>query len=156
MVYNQRFHIPEDDRLYITVGVAGVRPFASNSTFAARRPRAGSAGAGSDRHAGFEERQSINVQETISINLFSANTDARLRNHEVIMALGSVRAQQACEEHSMHIAPLPSTFNDVSEVEGTARLNRFSITINVLRAYEKKTARDYYDKFPQPQPDINQ
>jgi hypothetical protein len=134
MVYNNRFPIPPDTRLYITVGVMAVNAYASNTRTESR---------GDDLY----ELQSVHQAETISINAFSASDEALLRKHEILMALNSTRAAQVCERHAMHIGRLPATFNDASYLETTAMLSRFALTFRVHRFHTKEKVINHYDQF---------
>ena len=135
MIYDERFPIPKDKRLYITIGMMDVAPYANNTRTL------------TDDSGNLIELQSLNQTETISINAYSASDEARERKHEIIMALNSTRAQQVCEQHSMHIGRLPTTFNDATYLETTAMLSRFAITIRVHRLYTKEKPIEYYDEF---------
>ncbi|MDR2676133.1 MAG: hypothetical protein LBC18_15025 [Opitutaceae bacterium] len=140
VIYNQRIPIPPDAALFIAVGLAGKTVIGNNA-----RHHVDPADPGTLR-----QEQTLHIAETITINAFSAGPEARERNHEIVMALRSDYAQQQCEKHSLHIGRVPVAFNDVSEVENTARLNRYAITIQTTRMHVKDTATDSFDQFQPP------
>jgi hypothetical protein len=139
LLYNQKFKIPPDDRLYVTVSVLGSKTFGASTRYEADPV--------SDE---LTEVTYVNRQEIFSILLFSRSNEARTRNWEVPAALVSTYSEQQQEANSIKIAQVPVSMNDLSELEGTSRLNRYVLTIPVLAAYTKRQPVDYYDKFSQP------
>lgn len=133
LVVNQLFPIPSDDRLYLALRLLGAKTFAARSEF-----------------VDGVEIQHVNRQEMYSITLYSASSEARTRNWEVPAALKSIQCQQAQEANSMKVADIPAVMFDVSEQDGTQRLNKFTLTVNALVAYRKEKPVEYYDKFAQP------
>jgi hypothetical protein len=131
-IYNQRRAIPEDKRLYVTVGVMSMKPYANNRTFNATT---------------YNDELSQYFQETLSINLMSYTTECLERYAEVLGSLISTYSQQAQEEFALKIAETPTGINDVSAIEGTTLLNRIVITLPVLRKYSMLIAANYYDTF---------
>lgn len=138
VLYNQKFDIPPDERIYLAVSLLGSRPFGAKTGYAA-----------DPITRELREEQSVNVQEMYSVTLYSRGPSARLRNWEVPAALVSTFAQQQMEKSSFKIGYLPQ-MSDVSEQEGTSRLNRYSLTFAALVAYRKTKPVDYFDKFAQP------
>lgn len=139
MLNNQRFAIPPDDRLYLTISLLGSRTFAVRNKFE------------EDSTTGeLHEHQGINRQEMVSLMVFSKSSAARERNWEIAPALSSVRAEQSMAKYSYSIGRLPTTMNDASEKEGTSRLNRYSLTFNVLVKYEKIKPVEFFDEFAGP------
>lgn len=96
------------------------------------------------------EVQTISAQEVYQIDIFSANDSARLRRNEPILALSSVYAQQLSERHALKISRLPQSAVDVSGVEASARLNRYAITVTVLRSYSVASSVPTFDAFQNP------
>lgn len=131
-IYNQRRAIPEDKRLYITVGVMSIKPYANNRRFDATT-----------------KQDDLNqyVQETLSINLMSYTTECLERYAEVLGSLISTYSQQVQEQFALKIAETPTSINDVSSIEGTTLLNRIAITLPVLRKYSMLIGANYYDTF---------
>ncbi len=144
ILYNQKFNIPPDQRLYVSVSMLGSRPFGAKTQYV-----------GDPITGELVEQQSVNVQEMYSVLLYSRGPSARQRNWEIPAALTSTFAQQQMEEHSFKIGYLPQ-MSDVSEQEGTSRLNRYSLTFTALVAYRKTKPVDYFDQFAQPTVITNQ
>lgn len=138
-IYNQKRRLQPKSGLYIDVAIVGDRPFASNY-----RP------VNDPAQADVTEVQNVAVQELLQIDIFSRNDQARLRRMEIVFALTGVAAQQACEENAMSIGRLPASFVDVSEIEGAARLNRYSLTFNVLRGYQLTRSAPTFSRWQNP------
>ena len=136
---NQKFEIPSDDRLYLSVALAGFKVFGNRNKHV------------SDPVSGLlVSEQGVNRQETYSILLYSKGPAARTRNWEVIAALLSDTAQSWSEANSMRIGMIPASMSYVPELEGTARLFRYSLLVNALVAYQKVQAVPFFDTFQIP------
>ncbi|AWI10310.1 hypothetical protein [Ereboglobus luteus] len=95
----------------------------------------------------FWEVQTMQVQELISINIFSTGQEAHERNHEIVLALGSTYAQQVQEKHGLHICRIPTAFTKAYAPELLTRANHYTITVNAQRAHKKEGNVDYYNQF---------
>jgi hypothetical protein len=132
-IYNQKRNIPTDSRLYVVVGFGGADIFAS-----IKKHKGGTS---------LSSELSQYTQETIEVNLLSANTDAIERAYEVIGALTSDYAQAAQESNGMRIATKPARIQDTSAAEVTRQLFRTTIEFKVLRAYTQNKSVAYYEEF---------
>lgn len=142
-IYNQRWIIPSDTRLYISIKITGSRPYAVN-----RKYRAGFVtGTPSEVTATLNEELTINTQDIITLNIYSKGEAARIRRNEVILALGSTRCEQEMERYSFSIGQVPVSYVDVSEGEGTAMINRYAITYQMLYAQGLTKPVEYFDQF---------
>jgi hypothetical protein len=139
-IYNQKWNIPSDSGCFVNVDFLGSKVIGSNSKVVDNPENDG----------GMVNRQCVNMQEIYQVDIFSADSSARIRKHEIVMAFQSITAQQACEENAFKFGQIPSSFVDLSEVEGSARLNRYSITFNVTRAYGKETPVAAFTVFQNP------
>lgn len=140
VVYNQKWKIPADDRLYVCVASIGPNKPYGGTTEEALSPDG----------LGLDETVSVAMRELLSVDLYSSSQEAVDRKEEILMALRSSLAQQLAEAYSLRIAQIPLSFVDLSGVEGVARLNRFSITIAVLRTRSKTTRIESFATFPTP------
>ncbi len=136
-IYNQNYPIPPEKKMFVTLGILAKTPFGTSSNFD---------GAGE----GLVETQGMNVQETYSIMAYSQDSTARIRCHEILWALSGVPAQQAQEKYAFRIGTLPTSFVDVSAIEGASRLNRYSLTFRALVAYQRRRSVEYFDRYAQP------
>lgn len=139
VVYNQKYNIPNDDALHIIVGYTSSKVLANNNYPA-------------DATVDMDETQQVAMNHQIQIDIFSATSAARLACIEVLMALNSVYAQRQCEAYNMRISRIPTQFNDTSNIEASAILNRFTLTITVDALYSRtKTLSDYNTTFLTPE-----
>lgn len=132
--YNGTQDLPQDNNLFIVLSYRDITPYSNIK-----------------RHKqtvnGLQEVLTTNTSEDILISLISKNTQAREAAYKVSNAFKSDTAQYIQEKHSFHISTI-NPITDSSFLEATARLNRFDITVRVIRAYEDIQDIDYYDKFP--------
>jgi hypothetical protein len=138
-IYNQKVDIPNDDGMFFSVAFVRSKPFGSSLTYK-NNPETNQ----------LEEYQSLNQQETYRIDLYSRDASARQRNHEVVFALHSTACQQMQERYSFRMGYIPTSMLDVSAVEGAARLNRYSLTFRLLRAYSRTKPIEFYENFSIP------
>ncbi len=138
VVYNQKWRIPSDQRLYVTIGLLAQKPYGSTLEHLPFTDESGE---------GLKEVVTLNSQESLSVNVYSRGQLAIERKDEVIMAFGSTAAQQLCEQHSIKLGRLPLAMTDVSGLDGVAILNRFVATINLLCARRQERVVQYFNRF---------
>ena len=144
LVYNQKFNIPTQPGLYVVVRYVSGRAYGGGSIIT-----------GTEGVTAMTETQQLLMNAIYQIDLMSADESARMRKEEVLMALQSLFAQQQCELYQMNIARLPQNFIDASDIEGTARLTRFTATIVVNSIYEKTKSAPFFDTFQEPEMRVN-
>ncbi len=136
VVYNQKWRIPPTGDLFIVIGFETSLPYAWSKEYVPN----------------FEDKliavQTINSAELYKVTLYCSNAASRIRKNEIVLALSSDRAQRLQELYQFRIANLSEDFLDTSEVEATARLNRYDISFRVLTSYEKRTSVPFFDQFP--------
>ena len=125
VIYNEKFIIPNDSRLYVMVGVLNEKMFSNNSS---------------------GDEVSMNVLQTLTLDVFSRGNSAFSRKEEVVMALHSQYSKNKQTESSFYIGRIPSGFSNVSYEEGISILNRFNISINIGYHVKKKFNFNYYDQ----------
>lgn len=130
-IYNSKWTIPNDSRLYVAVGILNPRPFANKSKL----------------NSDGEEVQSVNMFAPLSVNVCSRNNEAMFRKEEVIMALKSYYAESQQELNSFYIGKISSNFVSLGELEGAAIPYRYNITVNVQYMMNKKKGVPYFDAF---------
>ena len=138
-IYNQKRALGAKSGLWVTISILGQRIFGTSSV-----------PINDPSQPDLIEVQTISQQEIYQIDIMSADDSARQRRIEVVMALTGIGAQQASERYSLKISNLPQSFVDVSEVEASARLNRYAITVTVLRAYSKARTAPTFTVFQNP------
>lgn len=143
-IRNQNVKIPNDDNLFMAVGMVDAPRVLSvrNKTFTDTV----------DDEEVVKERQTINMLENIQVDIMSRNNDAINRRWEILAALQSVYASQVQEENAFKIFRIPANFVNTSDTEGAEKINKFSITIPVAVWYSKEKVistpnGDWYDSF---------
>lgn len=133
-IYNQKRDIPNDFNMYIVVDYQGQRIIGS-----VRREK--------PTETGLVEYQSLHSLAVIRLDLFSRGNAARVNKDLVIMALNSTYSQQVQEANGFSIARNSFQVTNTSMAEGTAELNRYSISFNVTYMSETTKSIDYFDTF---------
>lgn len=133
-LWDQKFNIPKDSRLYVAVSVLSCKPFANTRREDTSGP-------------GMDSIQSVNMFATLSVDIFSRSTEALLRKEEIVLALGSQYAEQQQELNSFSVGLLPVGFVNLSNIDGAAIPYRFNISFNMQYFYRKTKAVDYFDDF---------
>lgn len=133
-VYNQKFIIPNDDGLFVTIGYKGAPHIISS-----RNSVVNVVGIPT-------EQQDLNTEEHLYISLFSRNLEALQRKEEAVMALYSIYSSQIQETNSFRIfrnAPI----SDLSFLEASAILYRFDIDLIIYAWYQKTKTSAFYDSY---------
>ncbi len=138
-IYNQRRPLPTTTGFFGDVACIGSKLFGVN-----RRPAVDPA------IPDLISEQTANAQELIQIDIFSYDASARLRRLDVPFALNSQAAQNLAERWAFKIGRIPGSFVDTSEDEGSARLNKFSLSFAILRSYGRREAAPTFSVFQNP------
>lgn len=131
-LWDQKFNIPNDSRIYVPIGVLTCKPFGSSL-------KMDSLG---------RQVQSVNMYANLSIDILSRSLDAVNRKEEVLMALNSFYSESQQEINSFRVFPLSNNFINLSDEEGAAILYRFNISVAIQYMVTKQSALEYYDDFP--------
>ncbi len=147
VIYNQRWLVPSDFRLYVSINLTGSRPYGVNRGYKARRV----VNTPTESRCVLDEELSINSQDIVTINAYSSTAKdgscaARARRNEVVMALNSTFAEQQQERYGFSIGRVPLSYVDVSEGEGTEMLTRYALTYNVLYAQSASKPVEFIDQ----------
>lgn len=136
-LYDQKYNIPPDSRLYVAVGVNYTKPFGN-------RPRyvRGS--------STFAAVQSVNMLANLSIHIFSRSTLALNQKEQILLALSSPYAQAQMELNSFFIAPLTTGFVNISAVDGAAIPYHFYLSANLQYFSTLTTNPSYFNTFGSP------
>jgi hypothetical protein len=137
-LYNQKIDIPIDSQLYIAVGQLSCKPFSNNNSYAVV-------------NGSYSQVQSTNYQALISIDILSRGPIARDQMELVTLALGSNYAESQMELNSFNIALLPTSFVNLSEVDGAAIPYRFNISAQLQYFISKTAPVSYFDSFQNPE-----
>lgn len=139
-LWDQKLNEPKDYSLYIAVSVLTSKPFGNTTRFDG---------------VNMQTIQSVNMIDTVQIDLISRGPDARDKRANVLMALNSQYAEQQQEFNSFFIGKLPTNFVNLSHVDGAAIPYRFQISVALQYFVKLIQSVDYYDMFDQPAVIIN-
>jgi hypothetical protein len=135
LLSNQKWEIPETQGLYVVISYVSGKVIANSNVVL---PTSG----------GMQEIQSLLMLYEIQIDLMSYDDAARVMKELAYMGLMSVASEQLQEQYSVQIARNPAPFQDVSMLEETARLNRYTTTIAVTQLITNTVLNTpYYSDF---------
>ncbi len=140
MLSNQLWDIPETPGLYVVISYVSGKVI-GNTNYSV------------PTDAGMTEMQELLMLYEIQIDLMSYDDSARVMKELACMGLMSVASQQIQETYSVQVARNPAAFQDVSMLEETARLNRYTTTIALTQLITNQNANvPYYTDFSQAVP----
>ena len=154
MIYNEEYDIPPISGIYIVLGFVSEN-IISNSNDSGEKLNILETQQNLEESMDYKESQSLLKSEIIQIDIISKNSEARLRKEEIILAIKSNYAQRQQEIYDIQISMLPSSFLDLSEIEATARINRYAISVRVNSIYTKTKDTDYYEIFQDTEVKVN-
>lgn len=133
-LYNQKFNIPNDGRIYVSIGFLSTRPFSNNSKHV---------GQGSD----LVEIQSTNIRAMLTVEILGRTTEAMNRKEEILLAVGSDYSKQIQQAMGFNIARISTNFVNLSKEEGPAIPYRFNITLVMHYTVVKTKSVQFFDTF---------
>lgn len=133
IIYSQNIKLFNTDKLQVTVKTVSQRVWSNRNET-------------KEVKGVYSEIQDINESRMMQIDVYSKNNDARDRFWEVQAALNSVYAQQQMDLYNFKLSNM-TTATNISGIDGSADINRFSITFTALTHQQKIKNIDYYDKF---------
>lgn len=92
------------------------------------------------------QEQNLNMQEFLTIQLFSRSFEALRRKEEAVMALKSYYAQTLQEKYAFKLSVNPQIL-DLTSLEASAMLYRYDVPIVFLSAYQKIKTVAWYESF---------
>lgn len=133
IIYSQNIKLFNTDKLQITVRTVSQNVW-SNRNYTKQVDE------------NFTEIQDLNESRLMQIDVYSRNNDARDRFWEVQTALNSIYAQQQMDLYNFKLSNITKAQN-ISGIDGSADINRFTITFTALTHQQKVKTVNYYDKF---------
>lgn len=132
--YNEKTSLPTNKTFTITVGFLSLRTIgiATNQTVT---------------DGTMNEIVSANMGGQVFVDIFGRSFDVITRKEEIVQAMNSTAAKEMQIQYGFMIGPTPTTFNDISGIDGTAIPYRFQITFGVQFLSKKTKAINYYDTF---------
>ncbi len=140
MLTNQRWEIPETQGLFVAISYVSGKPIGNTNEVV---PTDG----------GMQENQAILMLYDLQIDLMSYDDSARVKKEIAYMGLLSVASQQIQEQYSVQVYRNPQPFQDVSELEESGRLIRYTTTVRLTQLVRNTiTTVPYYDDFSEAVP----
>lgn len=136
-LYNQKEFTPTDSKDYITVGVRSYKAFGGRPEYLG----------GS---SSFVAAQSVNVQQILSVDLYSRSTLPLSDVDAVVMALSSPYAEAQMELNSFFLAPLPQSVLNLSGIDGPAIPYHLQLSATLQYFSSKQSSPSYFDTFSSP------
>ncbi len=121
-VYNTNWDIPKITSMFLSVAILGEDNYGAGSGY----------GLDGTTHDLIETQQ-LAQSFTITVDAFSANTEARRRLPEIFFALTGDAAERLMESNNLRIFR-PQPFQDLSQLEASRRLNRFQTQFAVYQS----------------------
>lgn len=140
MLAYSKFNIPDKPDLYVALSHVSGKAIGNSSHF--------------DTETNHEHIDTT-MHEIIQIDIMSFDASARTRKEEVIAAITSIFAEQQQDKYNFQIGRIPGEFINVSSLEETKFLNRFTISVAVTSVHTLDRFPDYYDQFPTPEVTAN-
>lgn len=132
MLAYQKWDIPPDNELYFALRCMGPGKVIANVNEVV------------PNGDGLDEVQSMTIRDLIQLDMMSFSDQARVRKEEVIMALGSIYAQQLEDQYFVQIARNVGDPVDAGKLEGQKYLNRFVYTIPVTSVHTKIKSAPFF------------
>ena len=132
-LWNQNFTLPAYDYMFVILKETPGRAIHNSFKFTDDSPP--------------QQIQEVVMQKEVTVDVLSRNSEARERKEEVLMALASYYSQDQQGKNGFKIFSHPSSFVDISEVEGAGKLYRFQARFQCHVKYTKTKTIDYYDDF---------
>ena len=142
-IFDQKFTVPNDSRIYVSVGELSEKPFAKSKK---QEVIAGK----------LYEVQTENFRLISNVDIYSKSTEALYRKSEAAMAINSDYAIRQQEANNFHIAPLTGQMNNISEIDGSGIPYRFNFSVTMKFAKSKVKLIPYYDTFETPSVETEQ
>lgn len=133
IVYSQNIKLFNTDKLQVTVKTVSQRVW-SNRNYT------------KEIDGVYTEIQDINESRIMQVDVYSRNNDARDKFWKVQTALKSIYAQQMMDLYNFKLSNISNAQN-ISGIDGSADINRFTITFTALTHQNNTNVIDYYDKF---------
>lgn len=132
MLAFEKYNIPETPGIFIALSYVSGKAIGNKSVF--------------NPTTNIEEITTT-LHQIIQVDIMSFDSSARTRMFEVLAALASVFSEQQQEKYNFQIGRIPGEFVNVSSLEETKYLNRFTISVAVTSLATLQRFPDYFADF---------
>jgi hypothetical protein len=140
-LWDQKVDIPNDSRLYVILSVVSEKAFGQTNSH----------DGGSSDGDPLTSVQSVNIMARFGIDILSRGTSARDMKDQVLLALNSDYAEAQQELNSFFLGKGPTSFVNLSQVDGAAIPYRFHIEVNVQYAVSNAIVVPSFDSYDTPE-----
>lgn len=126
-IYNQKFLIPNDKRVYICIGQQRETIYSNN-----------------DYIKGDSEYINILKELMIVVNIYGYTLEVLERKDEIPMCFRSNLCERKMEEIDFKISRMPISVNNITDTVGTNMLYRFDYGYNLVIGNQKILQGEYY------------
>lgn len=134
-LYQQKFKVPNDEKVYVAVGMLTQKPYGSNRTY-----KDGGVST-------LNEIVSTNWKCIAWVEIYSSTNLAFLRKEEIAAAINSTYSEQIQEANNFKIAKMPSQFTNISSEHGPGIPYRFNISVSLLYTVSKEKSVPFFDNY---------
>jgi len=121
--------LPKTETFSISIGFMSLKPIGT-----------------SVRAIGDVEEIGTTMSGQVVVDIYGPSFDVMTRQSEIIQAVCSSRSKDSQTAGGFLIAQVPSTFNDISGIDGAMIPYRFQITFGVQFITKKSKIIEYYDQ----------
>jgi len=136
-LWQQKVNIPSDSRSYVVVGIQSNKFFGNKPDY-----QGGS--------ASFVAVQSVNVQQKLTLDIFSRSLAPSTGIELIELALASPYAEQQMELNSFFVAPLSESVINIGVIDGAAIPYHFQMRANLQFASTLQSSPSYFSSFSSP------
>ena len=133
ILFNNKFTVPNDSRLYVAVSPLTPRVFGSSNKYDPNQPS--------------NSLQSVNVVCPCDVAIYSRSTEALLRKEEVVMAFDSNYARNQQAVNSFYVGKVSPNIVTIKGIEGSAIPYFFNIQVNIQYRSILTVHDAYFDTF---------
>lgn len=135
VLYDQNFKAPSDKAIYVVIST-GLDTIISNVNKFNNETK--------------QQEQFLTMNTEYIVEITSQDTSAKLRRHEVLMAINSNEAINKMEENNIRIFRT-KTIQDLSFIEGRSSLHRYRIPVIINHIEIIKSDTSYYEEYQKPE-----
>lgn len=133
-LYQQKFNVPNDNKVHIAVGMLTQKPYATKREY-------------KDIGSGLNEIVFTSWKCIAWVEIYSSSNLAFLRKEEIASALYSTYSEQIQDANNFKIAKMPSQFTNISSEQGPGIPYRFNISVSLLYTTSKEKPVPYFTNF---------
>lgn len=141
-LYNQKFKVPNDSKMYVSIGVLTTDIIRNRSSH-------------EEVNGSFSEIQSATFRDFLDIRIQSSSQQALLQRSQIPMAFNNDYARNQMALNSFMVANHMTKFVNVDDQIGAYMVYGFNFNVSLQYAVEKIIPANYYETFSEPSVIVN-